>query len=252
MNICLPYSYLVGDLFRCLFKDLKIDFTPAPKPGKYTFQIGEAFSGRTLCPGLRKVLGSVSECYYLGSDTALIFAPCGGCSAERIKAKLENCFKENAIQMRIITLVPEYYSQKSFWKLLREESGVSFWEFKSAKARFFECVKLLQKFLELKNDIVLSPLSKAYLEKIMKDIFAVRTLLDLKLVLLLYLKRLGSLERSDTKNKAQIPPLPYMNGDYFNVEKTGVLESGIFNVSKKNNSFFDEKTAPKCPLTHSY
>lgn len=249
MNICLPYIYLVGDLFRCLFKDLKIDFTSAPKPGKYTLQIGSSFSGGTLCPGLQRVLGSVAECYYLGSDTALVFAPCGGCSAERIKAKLTNCLKENGIGMKIITFEPDYYAQKSFWKGLKAESPVSLPEFLSTKARFFECVKHLQAFLELKNQVVLNSVSEVYLEKIMKDILSARTLLDLKLLLSLYTKRLGLLEREEIPRVADIKTAPYLNKDYFNTEKTGAFESSFFIPSKKAGKIQDEYIQPKCEIS---
>lgn len=248
MNICLPYTYLIGDLFRCLFTDLSIDFTSAPKPGKYTLQIGQSFSGGTLCPGLQRVLGSIAECRYLGSDTALIFAPCGGCSAERIKRKLENCLEENGLGIKIIAFEPSRFSQKSFWKELREKSPVSLFEFKSAKMRFFECVRLLERFLKIKRQLVSNPVSDAYLKKTMKDILSARTLFDLKLLLSLYTKRLGSLERKNEAVSLEKNALPYLDGDYFNVEKTGFFEGDFFNSTKKEENFNDEISVPKCPV----
>ena len=96
MNICLPDTYLLNDVFRCLFADLKVPFTRAPKSGKYTAQIGACYCDEALCDGLQGVLGSLVECHYLGADTALVFAPCGECSGAQIQTKLSACLRKQS------------------------------------------------------------------------------------------------------------------------------------------------------------
>ena len=243
MNICLPYTYLMNDLFRCLFHDLGIAFTPAPPPGKYTRQIGASFAGGTLCPGLEEALGSLVECRYLGADTALVFAPCGGCSAERIGAKLTNCLEANGNELRLITLTPEEASQKAFWKVLRAESGKNAFVFRESKRRFTECFALLCALLTAKERLLENETNKRYAEGVLREIGRAESLLDLKIVLSLYGKRLRVLAQQNTVPLPQAS-LPYAGGDYFHLGSRQMRQEQFF--TPKKAAVMPPQAALKC------
>ena len=129
MKICIPYTEMVGHLFRCLCHDFGIEFVEAPVPGKYTAQIGKCFAENTLCTGLEGVLGSVSECYYLGADTAFVFAPCGGCSEQRIRARLANCLEANGLKMHLFCVTPHAAGNKALFAFLKEHGNISYFNY---------------------------------------------------------------------------------------------------------------------------
>ena len=247
MKACIAYSYLVNDLFRCLFAEIKIPFVAAPTPGRYTAEIGKAFSGGTLCAGLESVLGSVAECCYLGADTALIFAPCGNCSAQRIKSKFKNCLETNSLSPELLVLEPESASQKLFWQELRKHSPLSLPQFYQSKRRFFECIHHLEVFQKYKRALKGDKICEKYMQSIMKEIHAADSLLHLKLVLLLYNKKLNAL------HPALLPAvsterLPYENGDYFNPESEDALENFFQRKHFKKSNENVEIDSIKCPV----
>lgn len=196
MNLCLAYMDLPGDLFRCLCHDLHIPFTPAPKPGKYTRKIGEVYARGTLCEGLCDVLGSLCECCYLGADTALVFVPCGSCSTQRILLKLQNCFKQNGLQLRLIAVEPLWAGRRELFRFLKENSNCSLYEFWEAKRRFCECALLLERFWRLKTRLEGSANVHSCLQTYEKELLQANSLLEFKIYLNFILKKLAAFEDS--------------------------------------------------------
>ena len=247
MNICLPYTDVISDLFRCLLHDLNIPFTPAPPPGKYTREIGKSFAAGALCPGLEKVLGSIVECAYLGADTAVVFAPCGECRAARIRLKLQNSLALNALQVQVVGLEEGAVSQKAFWEWLKAESSVSGYAFRQAKKRFLESCSLADRFLALKSGVQKDTALAQYIEKGVQKLKSAQSLPDIKLLLLLYNKRMEALASPPSAPVLAQTPFPYSREVYFlpGGEMAASLETFFQTKGKKRNT-----NGEKTPFLH--
>lgn len=257
MNICIPYTYMVNDLFRCLSSDFHIAFTAAPVPGRYTRQIGKMYGGESLCEGLSTVLGSVCECYYLGADTALVFAPCGECSAQRIRLKIHNCLEANGVKMNVVCVSPFCEEGKAIFAFLKQNSTVSFLEYRAIKQQFYECSRLLAHFSRLCASVSQSaPTLERYLHGVQEEIKKTSSLFDLKILLRTILKKMQPFE-SAPATVPQGRTFPYADEDYFDLKnalsfgdfferkpaqraaagKSGFQKSCVYNVVKA----FDKK-----------
>ena len=230
MNICLPYTYFAGDIFRCLCGDLNIAFTAAPKPGKYTRQIGELYARQTLCEGLSAVLGSLCECCYLGADTAIVFAPCGACSAQRIRLKLQNCLEQSGLHMKVVCVAPHAQGNKELFTFLKENSTCSYFEFAEAKKLFYECVSLAEEFLQIKNNLVPDDVLRQYLRSVEKEICRAQGLLQMKVRMRCAVKKLSAFTATQ-EQPALVGEIPYRDGDYFGLEKSACF-GGFFEKRK--------------------
>ena len=251
MNICLPYTYLVNDLFRCLFADLHIAFTEAPVPGKYTVEMGDSLSEGTLCQGLQSVLGSLVECAYLGADTALVFAPCASCSAQRIGMKLQNALLNSKRKMNIILLEDTAASQKQFWAVLKAVSPVSALAFMEAKSKFYACAALLKTFVEKRNEASENATNRYFIQKVLGEIRAAHSLLQLKIVLAAFTKKMDRLEKRAFRLRLEMETPPYEHADYFYLESENGGERMAAFFQKKRR--FGAATSPlsqeeKCSL----
>ena len=221
MNICLPYTAYVNDVFRCLFHDVGLVFTQAPVPGKYTKQIGETFANGTLCEGLAQVLGSLCECAYLGADTAVLFAPCGACSEQRMKQKLANCLEENGFSMELVCFGAYGDGNRLWFKWLKENTDCSLLEMWDSKRLFYECIQRLEQFLRLKNASLQNESAKKYVCAAENEMHQTDSLLRLKALLSVFNKRLKTVCDTRVLSHRERREEPYTTGDYFNLARTG-------------------------------
>ena len=233
MNVCLPYTAYVNDVFRCLFHDVGLAFTQAPMPGKYTHEIGKIFAGGTLCPGLEAVLGSLCECAYLGADTAMIFTPCGTCSEQRIRLKLTNCLEENGLTMHLVCIGAFAQGNKAFFRWVKENSGRSPVEIWEAKRLFYDCMGSLERFLCLKQSAAEDENAKKYILTAEKELAKAASLLRLKALLNVFNKKLGTLCAREPVQLVERREEPYATGDYFSLAQTKSFY-GFFEKPSRN------------------
>ena len=219
MNVCLPYTAYVNDVFRCLFHDVGLAFTQAPVPGKYTHEIGKTFAGGTLCPGLADVLGSLCECAYLGADTAMVFTPCAGCSEQRIRQKLVNCLEENGLRMHLVCVGAFAQGNKAFFRWLKENSSRSPFEIWEAQRLFYDCIKSLERFLCLKQSAAEDENAKKYIVSAEKELAKTASLLRLKALLNVFNKKLCPFCVPEPAQIAERQEEPYATGDYFSLSR---------------------------------
>lgn len=252
MNFCMPYSAVLCDLMRCLFSDLNIDYTQPPVPSKYTLQIGKSYSSGTLCSGLESALGSLAECRYLGADAALIFAPCGGCSAQRIKSRLQNSLESNGLKMELLAFSPKKDGAKELFKLLKVYSDASPVKRLEIKKDFCECTALLCEFEKHKEASREDETVRAFILSAQKQLRAAKSVKFLKILLKTFNRKLSSL--SFEKEELQKNDFPYSSLDFFSVTNRGSSEresllSDYF--TKKKAPLFSQKpafhTQTNCP-----
>ena len=192
MKLCIPYNEKLLDFIRCASKDFGIDFVSPPPAGKYTAEIGEAFS---LCDMSEKqilALGSCAECYYLGADNALICDDEDECP-ERTAALIRNALINNSIKMSVHTSRTQ--DLFSFFKGCGE---LKLKDYLETKKNFNQALKLSSDYLEQRQAVLAknSPQNNILVEIYDKNISQAKDLLSLKLLYRLYIKRLKNLENT--------------------------------------------------------
>lgn len=191
MHICLPYGFLKNELFRCLFADLELEYIPAPVAGKHTAAAGKQ-GAAALCEELQRTFGSLCECYSLGADTALLLPPCSTCDAAWSAWQLEQCLAAAGFTMQLIAVEPAG-KNRALFSFLRAQSEVSAFHFWDARRRFYDCRALLLAYEQLLSGISKDSRYADYLLRVKGHIESANSLLQLKIVLRTYLKRLQPL-----------------------------------------------------------
>ena len=190
MKLCIPYSENTLDFIRCAAKAFGIDFVSPPPAGRYTAEIGEAFRLCEMSEKQISALGSCTECYYLGADSALIFGDEDDCP-ERTAALIRNALLNNSIKMSVSACKTE-----DLFAFFKEHGELKLKDYLETRKNFNQALKLSEEYFLRRNEILQknSPQNNIIIKMYDKNISLAKDLLSLKLLYKLYIKRLKNLD----------------------------------------------------------
>lgn len=157
MKLTFPSIGHSSVIISTLLRSWGVDFTEPKKTTDKTVEKALLYAPEGACMPFKTVMGNMLEGYEAGADTGIFFGGCGPCSFGFFSTTMNEIFKENNIDFRVLTLEFGNGDLKELYSYIKKESGKNAFSLSLCILPALFCIWYLDRFenymLDIRADI---------------------------------------------------------------------------------------------------